>query len=75
MKLFDAEIKVMLQPGGTDEKHKFMVQSIFGIMNCYKCISPNQRIQYPMNITVLNQKKKRKRLFPIFGPNPPKTLL
>merc|ERR1712110_912598 len=25
----DAEIKVMLQPGGTDEKHKFMVQSIF----------------------------------------------
>jgi hypothetical protein len=25
----DAEIKVMLQPGPTDEKHKFMVQSIF----------------------------------------------
>jgi len=25
----DAEIKVMLQPGQTDEKHKFMVQSIF----------------------------------------------
>ena len=26
----DAEIKVMLQPGQTDEKHKFMVQSIYG---------------------------------------------
>ena len=26
----DAEIKVMLQPGQIDEKHKFMVQSIFG---------------------------------------------
>ena len=26
----DAEIKVMLQPGQTDEKHKFMVQSIIG---------------------------------------------
>merc|ERR1712235_64518 len=25
----DAEIKVMLQPGQTDEKHKFMVQSIY----------------------------------------------
>lgn len=25
----DAEIKVMLQPGQTDEKHKFMVQSVY----------------------------------------------
>ena len=26
----EAIIKVMLQPGGTDERHKFMVQSIYG---------------------------------------------
>ena len=40
----DAEIKVMLQPGGIDEKHKFMVQSIFGISDYYECITANQGI-------------------------------
>ena len=50
----EAIIKVMLQPGGTDERHKFMVQSIYG--KFWPCMTSNDLIESPSSSAVRARK-------------------
>ena len=50
----EAIIKVMLQPGGTDERHKFMVQSIYG--KFWPCMTSNDLVENPSSSAARTRK-------------------
>ena len=68
----EAIIKVMLQPGGTDERHKFMVQSIYG--KFWPSLTSNDPVQklfddsYP-DFTQASAGRRRKFVV-LAGPSP-----
>ena len=56
----EAEIKVMLQPGSIEEKHKFLVQSIIGKKLSFTIKYSNMIVQHQKIITSCRKKNRRR---------------